>query len=143
MQDNGGTIPLTSTLNMSMFEQWSWSSSRRSPSHATGRTTYPTKNSDSFKSSSWNAQPGGDPIPGAGSLRKLRFGDEQRAKGKRGGVRIIYFYHVEASTIWLITLYGKNERDDLDAKTKRILVNMCHDIKRAHIRKRGKYEEQA
>ena len=31
-------------------------------------------------------------IPGTGGLRKLRFGDERRGKGKRGGLRVIYYW---------------------------------------------------
>ena len=34
----------------------------------------------------------GDLIEGTGGLRKLRFGDRRRAKGKRGGLRVIYYY---------------------------------------------------
>lgn len=55
----------------------------------------------------------GDPIPGCGILRKLRFGDESRGKGKRGGVRVIYLHTPAASRIDLITVYGKDEADDL------------------------------
>lgn len=33
----------------------------------------------------------GDPIPDTGGLRKLRFGDARRGKGKRGGLRVIYY----------------------------------------------------
>ncbi len=55
----------------------------------------------------------GDPVPGCGMLRKLRFGDASRGKGKRGGLRIIYVHTPEASQIDLITVYGKDEADDL------------------------------
>lgn len=34
----------------------------------------------------------GDTIEGTGGLRKLRFGDVRRSKGKRGGLRVIYYY---------------------------------------------------
>ncbi|MEM5387217.1 hypothetical protein VSR68_26975 [Paraburkholderia phymatum] len=34
----------------------------------------------------------GDAIKGAGGLRKVRFGDARRGKGKRGGLRVIYYY---------------------------------------------------
>jgi phage/plasmid primase-like uncharacterized protein len=50
----------------------------------------------------------GDPIPGCGILRKLRFGDDHRGKGKRGGVRVIYVHTPD-----LITVFGKDEADDL------------------------------
>lgn len=34
----------------------------------------------------------GDPMPGTGGLRKLRFADARRGKGKRGGLRVIYYW---------------------------------------------------
>ncbi|MGH6679329.1 MAG: type II toxin-antitoxin system RelE/ParE family toxin [Bradyrhizobium sp.] len=53
----------------------------------------------------------GDLIPGTGGVRKLRWGLEGR--GKRGGARVIYFYHNEAMPIFALTAYAKNERADL------------------------------
>lgn len=55
----------------------------------------------------------GDRIQGCGILRKLRFADPSRGKGKRGGVRVIYLHTPKASRIDLITVYGKDESDDL------------------------------
>jgi hypothetical protein len=34
----------------------------------------------------------GDLIEGTGGLRKLRFKDSRRSKGKRGGLRVIFYY---------------------------------------------------
>jgi hypothetical protein len=53
----------------------------------------------------------GDLIPGTGGVRKLRWRLEGR--GKRGGARVIYFYHNEAMPIFALTAYAKNERADL------------------------------
>lgn len=53
----------------------------------------------------------GDLIPGTGGVRKLRWGLEGR--GKRGGVRVIYYYHSEVMPIFALTAYAKNERADL------------------------------
>ena len=55
----------------------------------------------------------GAPIRRCGLLRKLRFADPSRGKGKRGGVRVIYLHTPEASRVDLITVYGKDEKDDL------------------------------
>lgn len=55
----------------------------------------------------------GDVIEGAGGLRKLRFSDARRGKGKRGGLRVIYFWWAEGAQFWLFTLYGKDEVADL------------------------------
>ncbi len=66
----------------------------------------------------------GDVIEGTGGLRKVRFVDERRNKGKRGGLRVIYYWWSGGSQFWLFTLYGKNERDDLTQQQKRILKQM-------------------
>src|SRR5882724_12393972 len=34
----------------------------------------------------------GDVIPGTGGFRKLRWIDPRRGKGRRGGLRVIYYY---------------------------------------------------
>jgi hypothetical protein len=62
----------------------------------------------------------GDLIPGAGGIRKLRWRDLRRGKGKRGGLRIIYYCFLDDGEIWLLTLYGKDEAADLtkDEKTQ-------------------------
>ena len=51
----------------------------------------------------------GDVIIGTGGLRKLRFSDERRNKGKRGGTRIIYYWQSGGSQFWLFTLFSKDE----------------------------------
>lgn len=53
----------------------------------------------------------GELIPGTGGVRKLRWGLEGR--GKRGGARVVYFYHNEAMPLFALTAYAKNERADL------------------------------
>jgi hypothetical protein len=63
----------------------------------------------------------GDVMPGTGGFRKVRWADSKRGKGRRGGLRIIYFYFVTEQQIWLMTLYDKDEATDLDAKEKRSL----------------------
>jgi hypothetical protein len=54
----------------------------------------------------------GDVIPGSGGVRKLRWGLEGR--GKRGGARVIYFFHDMEMPLYLFTAFAKNEREDLD-----------------------------
>jgi hypothetical protein len=53
----------------------------------------------------------GTVIPGTGGIRKLRWGLEGR--GKRGGARVIYFFHDAGMPLFLLTAYAKNDRDNL------------------------------
>jgi hypothetical protein len=53
----------------------------------------------------------GDLIPGTGGVRKLRWALEGR--GKRGGARVVYYFHNDAMPIFALTAYAKNERADI------------------------------
>jgi len=50
-------------------------------------------------------------IPGSGGIRKMRWAGSGR--GKRGGLRVVYYWQVADDQIWLLLAYPKNERDDL------------------------------
>jgi hypothetical protein len=63
----------------------------------------------------------GDLIPGAGGIRKLRWKDSRRGKGKRGGLRIIYYVFLSDEEFWLLTLYDKDEAADLSRDAKQQL----------------------
>ena len=66
----------------------------------------------------------GDVVPGAGGLRKLRFVDERRGKGKRGGLRVIYYWWDAGAQFWLFTIYDKNELSDLTKAQRQALKEM-------------------
>lgn len=66
----------------------------------------------------------GDVIEGAGGLRKLRYGAPRRGKGKRGGLRVIYYWWNGGPQFWLFTLYDKDEMADLGAEEKKALKSM-------------------
>lgn len=66
----------------------------------------------------------GDVIPGTGGLRKLRFADERRGKGKRGGLRVIYYWWDTGSQFWLFTVFDKDEMSDLTATERKALKEM-------------------
>ena len=70
------------------------------------------------------APEGGAVITGTGGLRKVRHGDAKRGKGKRGGLRVIYFWWVSRRQFWLFTLYDKDEMDDLSPKDRAALKAM-------------------
>jgi hypothetical protein len=61
----------------------------------------------------------GDVIVGAEGIRKVRW--QSHGRGKRGGVRVIYFFHTEAMPLFLLDLYAKNEKSNLDAHDKKAL----------------------
>jgi hypothetical protein len=72
-------------------------------------------------------------MPGCGGLRKMRSVDSRRGKGKRGGARVIYLHIEESDQIHLITVYGKDQKDDLsdgDKKLYRELVRILKDQSR-------------
>lgn len=72
----------------------------------------------------------GDPMPGCGGLRKIRWADATRGKGKRGGLRIIYLQVPEAQTIVLVTVYGKDEQDTISHGEKKQLATLAAELKK-------------
>lgn len=54
----------------------------------------------------------GDLIPGSGGLRKIRWG--LAGKGKRGGIRIIYFWAVARNQLWMLLAYNKAAQEKPD-----------------------------
>ena len=54
----------------------------------------------------------GDIIVGTGGVRKIRWTGNSH-QGKRGGVRVIYYYHNTSLPIFLFTVYGKNTKANL------------------------------
>ena len=79
---------------------------------------------------------GGDVIQGTGGFRKLRWSDNRRKKGKRGGLRIIYYIFPADDQIWFLTLYDKSEADDLTTAQKRILKEAIDTEKQARVKRR-------
>ena len=72
---------------------------------------------------------GGTVIPECGGLRKIRLVDPRRGKGKRGGFRIIYLFLTEQDWIFLLDIYGKDEKDDLTSEEKKVLAGLAGRIK--------------
>ena len=64
----------------------------------------------------------GDLIQHTGGLRKLRW--LSGGRGKRGGVRVIYFHSTREFEIRLLLIYRKGIKDDLSASEKAILKKM-------------------
>jgi mRNA-degrading endonuclease RelE of RelBE toxin-antitoxin system len=59
----------------------------------------------------------GDIVRESGGVRKLRWGATGR--GKRGGLRIIYYLRSTQGEIWLLTLYAKNMAESISGRTLR------------------------
>ncbi len=55
----------------------------------------------------------GDIIKGSGGIRKLRWAGTGR--GKRGGIRVIYYYITDDNQIYMLYAYPKGKKDDLTA----------------------------
>lgn len=64
----------------------------------------------------------GDFIKQTGGLRKVRW--SARGKGKRSGVRVIYYYVTSASQIRLLLIYKKGIKDDLTSDQKKVLRHL-------------------
>ncbi len=64
-------------------------------------------------------------IPGSGGLRKLRWSTSY--SGKRGGVRVIYFWAVDQDTILMLFIFRKNERDNLSQEQIHILRRIVEE----------------
>ncbi len=69
----------------------------------------------------------GDIVPGTGGVRKLRWALEGR--GKRGGARVVYYFHSERIPLFALDVYAKNQRTDLTedekAKLKRFVKTVA------------------
>ena len=56
-------------------------------------------------------------VPGSGGVRKVRW--SYGGRGKRGGVRVIYYNRLASGEIWLLLIYGKSVRENISARVLR------------------------
>jgi mRNA-degrading endonuclease RelE of RelBE toxin-antitoxin system len=61
-------------------------------------------------------------IKETGGARKLRWGEEGR--GKRGGLRVIYYWHSEWEMFLMLYAYRKTEQKDLTASQRKVLAQV-------------------
>ena len=64
----------------------------------------------------------GDIMEDTGGVRKLRWG--YGGQGKRGGARIVYYYHDELMPLYLLTLFAKNEKANLTKAERNELADL-------------------
>lgn len=69
----------------------------------------------------------GDVMPGTGGLRKVRIPLEGR--GKRGGARLITYFHDRNMPVFLIAVYAKNVQKDLDADQRKAAKGLTDAIR--------------
>src|SRR5207249_2809730 len=69
----------------------------------------------------------GDLIPDTGGVRKIRWA--RSGSGKRGGVRVIYFYHSGDRPLYLLLVYAKARRENLTAEEKKIVRKLAAILK--------------
>ena len=63
-------------------------------------------------------------VPGSGGVRKIRWA--MSGKGKSGGVRVMYYFKRQDDEIWLLTIYSKNEVENIPAH---VLRQIAKEIK--------------
>ena len=67
-------------------------------------------------------------IPGTGGIRKIRWAGSGR--GKRGGIRTLYYFHAGPEAVYLLTAYAKADREDLTAADRRAWARFVDAIKK-------------
>ena len=72
----------------------------------------------------------GSVIRGTGGLRKVRWGAQGR--GKRGGVRVIYYYGGDHMPLFLIAIYAKSEKADLSQAERKAAAKLIEVLRREY-----------
>ena len=68
----------------------------------------------------------GNLIQGGGGIRKARHG--KQGKGKSGGVRAIYYWIKDQHQIYMLVVYAKSKKDELDDKETAILRDLVKEL---------------
>src|SRR5258706_6396228 len=68
----------------------------------------------------------GKVVPGSGGVRKIRWA--MSGKGKSGGVRVIYYFKRQEDEIWLLTIYSKNEVENIPAHVLRQMAKEIENV---------------
>jgi hypothetical protein len=76
----------------------------------------------------------GDLIPGTGGIRKVRWAIP--GKGKRGGLRVIYYFHRELMPLFLLTAYAKGKKTDLSRAEQKALEKIAEAVRAEYLERR-------
>lgn len=76
----------------------------------------------------------GDIVPDTGGVRKLRWARE--GMGKRGGARVIYFYHSERLPVFLLTAYPKNRKANLTKAERNAMARLTPILVAGYVTKK-------
>lgn len=68
----------------------------------------------------------GNIIKGGGGIRKLRYALPGR--GKRSGIRVIYYWLKDKSQVYLLVVYPKSQKDNLSDSETAILRKLVKDL---------------
>lgn len=68
----------------------------------------------------------GKVVPGSGGVRKIRWA--MAGKGKSGGVRVIYYFKKQDDEIWLLTIYSKNEVENIPSHVLRQIAKEIENV---------------
>lgn len=66
-------------------------------------------------------------IPETGGVRKIRWA--RPGSGKRGGARVVYFYHNSTRPLYLLMVYAKARQENLTAEEKKAVRKLAEMLK--------------
>ena len=69
-------------------------------------------------------------VPGTKGVRKARW--SRPGMGKSGGIRLIYYYWMDPNAVVLITVYAKNEKENLTDADKKEIRKIVENLSRAN-----------
>jgi len=72
----------------------------------------------------------GNLVSGLGGIRKARFGNPNRGKGKRGGYRYFYIYLQHREHIHLLLMLDKDEQEDLSTDERTAIREVVTKLKK-------------
>lgn len=69
----------------------------------------------------------GDLVPGGAGVRKVRI--PASGRGKRGGARVIYYFHDDRIPLYALMIYAKNQKEDLSPDGRKAVARLVAAIR--------------